>query len=188
VGWSPNGFTAPQRSYDIDTTVVPLYPRYWVLPVCTEAIEGHVVVDDTGTWHGVRGKVAVRAAALITGDNPRDEYTREAILETRKYPDISFTIDSLVDMSKRGDTLVGTAHGVFYLRDVVKPMTAVVRVWPHGDGLRVLGRLRVPAASLVPEFGLSRYALGLGVGMMIWHYLFMGVDLVLTPEQPAAPH
>jgi hypothetical protein len=49
-------------------------------------------------------------------------------------------------------------------------------------GKRVLAKIRVPAASLVNEFGMSRMALDLGVGTAIWKDLFMGVDLVARPE------
>jgi len=165
-----------------DTTVVPLYPRYEALPVCTEAVEGEVLVADTVRWQGVRGKVAVRAQALITGEDRRDAFTRNAILQTNRYPEIRFTLDSVLNVTRQADTLRGTAVGVFSLHGVAKPITASVRAWPEAGGLRVLAKFRVPAASLTQEFGLSRFALGLGVTSKIWYDLFMGVDLVMRPQ------
>jgi hypothetical protein len=178
----------PKHGYAIvnDTTIVPLYPRPAANSVCTEAVQGQIVVTDTAAWRGVRGEVAVRAEALITGEDRRDALTRQAILETTRYPEIRFRIDSLVGVTRDADTLRATAVGVLTLRHVSKPMTAPVRAWREPAGLRVVGRLRVPAGDLVPEYGLSRFALGLGVGTKIWFDLFMGVDVVLRPEQGGA--
>jgi hypothetical protein len=61
-------------------------------------------------------------------------------------------------------------------------MTAAIQLWPEGGGLRVLGKLRIPALKMVEGFKLSNFALGLGVGVRIWHDLFMGVDLLLRAD------
>jgi YceI-like protein len=168
-----------------DTTIVPLYPRLEATPLCTEAVEGQVLVTDTVRWQGVRGQVTVRAEALITGEERRDNYTHQAVLQTDRYPEITFTIDSVVNVTRQADTLRGTAVGVFLLHGVRKPMTAGVRAWPEAGGLRVLAKFRVPAPSLTQEFGLSRFALGLGVTTRIWYDLFMGVDVVLRSQGTA---
>jgi len=63
VGWTVNAFTAPKTAYVLDTAVIPLYPRYWVLPMCTDAVRGEFVVADTVRWRGVRGEVTVEGAA-----------------------------------------------------------------------------------------------------------------------------
>jgi hypothetical protein len=162
-----------------DTTVVPLYPRHTVRSVCTEAVEGDFLVADTVHWRGLRGVVTVKGDALITGEARRDAFARDAVLQTNRYPDIRFTIDSVVDVIRVADTLRGTVVGVFALHGVTKAMTAPVRAWPEAGGLRVLARLRLPARSLVDEFKLSRFAIGLGLNSNIWHDLFMGVDVVL---------
>jgi hypothetical protein len=174
----------PKQGYAAvsDTTLVPLYPRDSVKAVCTEAVEGQVVVADTAAWRGVRGEIAVQGAALITGEDRRDAYTRQAILETTRYPEIRFRVDSVVGVTRHADTLQGTAMGLFTLRHVSKPMTAVVRAWPEAGGLRVLAKFRIPAIAMTEEYGLSRFALGLGVTTRIWYDLFMGVDVVLRPE------
>lgn len=165
-----------------DTTLVPLYPRSRVRSLCTEAVEGQVLLPDTVTWRGARGQVAVRADALITGHDTRDAFARRAVLQTERHPEIRFTVDSLVDLTRHADTLRATAVGVLSLHGVAKPVSAAVRAWPEAGGVRVLGKFRVPAASLVSEFGLSKIALGLGVITDIWKDLFMGVDLLLRPE------
>jgi hypothetical protein len=187
-GWSiTQGFRPSKYGYAAvaDTINVPLYPRWDAQPVCTEAVTGFVTVADTAHWRGVQGEISVRAEALITGHEDRDAYTRGAILQTNRYPDILFIVDSVVNVTHAGDTLRGTAVGLFSLRDVVKPMTAAVQAWPEPAGLRVLAKFRVLAPELISEYGLSKFALGLGVGAHIWQHLFMGVDLVLRPEAGA---
>ncbi len=169
-----------------DTINVPLYPRHKVRAVCAEAVHGQVLAPESGSWRGVRGKVTVRADALITGENMRDAFARKAVLETTRYPEIEFTLDSLAQVSQHGDTVRAMAFGVFSLHGVTKPVSAAVRALPEADGgMRVLAKFHVPASSLIDEFGMSSYALGLGVGTRIWYDLFMGVDMVLRREGSA---
>jgi hypothetical protein len=162
-----------------DTTIVPLYPRKKVEAVCSEAVDGEVQVEDSAQWRGVTGEIRVRAEALITGEERRDAYTQQAILQTDRYPEIRFTIDSVVDVTRQADTLRGKAYGELYLHGVRKRMSVPIRGWPEARGLRVLGRIRIPAQALTKEYGLSRFALGLGVTTGIWHDLFIGFDVVL---------
>jgi hypothetical protein len=164
-----------------DTINVPLYPRFEANDVCTEAVRGEIIVTDTVRWRGVRGKVAVLATHLVTGLDQRDEYARKAILEVGQYPEIIFTIDSLVDVTRHADTLRGSAMGAFSLHGVTKPMVASVQAWRETAGLRVTAKLRTSALSIVNDYGLSSFALGLGIGTRIWQILFMGVDVVLVP-------
>ena len=183
AGWNlSSGLVRPRDGNDLDTVNVPLYPRWEARALCTEAVQGYVTVADPVRWRGVRGEVTVRAEALVSGADDRDAFTRSAILETNRYPEIRFTIDSVVNVTRVADTLRGTAMGVFTLRTVATRVTAPVQAWPVGGGLRVLARFRTEADSLVPVYGLSRYALGLGVGVKIWQVLFQGVDLLLRPE------
>ena len=178
----------PKHGYAVvnDTTIVPVYPRDTAKLVCTEAVAGQVVVSDTVRWRGVRGEVAVKGAMLISGEDRRDVYAHQAVLETTRYPHVRFRIDSLVGMTHDADTLRATAAGVLTLRAVSKPVNAAIRAWPEAGGMRVLGKIRIPAGELVPQYGLSRFALGLGVGTKIWFDLFLGVDLVLRPEGAGA--
>jgi len=188
TGWIVGQIRNPKHGYAgvDDTTIVPLYQRARVRAVCTEAVDGQVLVADSVAWRGVSGEVVVRGAALVTGEERRDAFARNAVLETNRYPLMRFIIDSLIDVSRQGDTVRGTAMGVFSLRDVKKPMTASVRAWSDAGALRVLAKLRVPARTLPEEFGLSRIALGMGVTSGIWYDLFMGIDVVLRLDSAPA--
>ena len=165
-----------------DTNHIPLYPRYAARDVCTPAVTGEITTRDTVNWTGVRGHVVVRAERLQTGQEQRDTYTRQSVLETQKYPEIRFAIDSLAGGVQQGDTLHTSVIGVLSLRGVDHPMVVAVRMWPEAGGLRVVGKFRVTAPDLVDRFGLSSKALGLGVGVRVWHYLHMGVDLVMRAQ------
>ena len=169
-----------------DTINVPMYPRAKVEAACTHAVEGQVLAGDTIRWHNVRGVVAVKGAALISGENRRDAYAREAVLQTNRYPDIRFALDSLVNVTRQADTLYGTAVGVFTLHGVAKPMTATVRSWPEAGGRRVLAKFRIPVRQLTHEYGFSKFALGLGVGTKIWQDAFVGVDVLLRADAEPA--
>jgi hypothetical protein len=168
-----------------DTVHVPFYPRDTVRSVCSEAVEGRVLLPDTVTWRGVRGQVTVSADSLVTGETMRDVYARKAMLHTALYPYIRFTIDSVVDVTRQADTLRATAVGVLSLLGVDKPLSAAVRAWPEAGGTRVLAKLRMPASLLWGEFGISKTAL-MGVGTRIWKDFFMGVDVLMRAEARGA--
>jgi hypothetical protein len=146
-------------------------------------VEGHVAAADTVSWKGVTGEIIVVAEGLISGHEARDVFTSKSILQTDRYPDIRFAIDSLVNVTRSGDTLRATAVGVFRLRELPTRMNASVLAWPEAGGLRVTARMHAPAEWLTREFGLSRFALGLGVTTAIWKDFFMGVDIVLRPQK-----
>lgn len=169
-----------------DTVNMPLYPRPEARDLCTDAVTGQVVVPDTVTWRGVRGAISVKANHLVSGLRQRDEYTHEKILEAALYPEIRFTIDSLVRVTRQADTLRGSAVGVFSVHGVDKPMVAAVRAWPEAGGLRVLAKFSTPAPTLAKDYNLSTWALGLGVGTQIWYDLHMGVDLLLRSDRASS--
>jgi hypothetical protein len=184
-GWTTGGTHGISRqgyAAVSDTTIVPLFPRPRVRAVCDEAVSGWIMVGDTAQWTGVRGEVVVKAKALFGGDTRRDEFMRETVLETNRFPDIRFQIDSLINVKQDGDTLRATAVGVFTTHGVSQPMKAGVRAWNEAGGVRVTGKFSIWAGELVPVYKMSRVALGLGVATQLWHSLFMGVDLLLRPE------
>jgi polyisoprenoid-binding protein YceI len=189
-GWTIQGVPVPGEGSAAvsDTMNVPVYPRYEPLPVCVNAVAGYVFMPDTIGWTGVRGEVTVKTDALITGDTRRDAYAHRTILDASRYPLSRFRIDSLRGVTRRADTLSGTAIGMFTVRSVERPMTASVRAWPAAGGLRVLARLRIDAKDLTGEWGLSKYALGLGVATNVWYYLFVGVDVVLRRDGSGSGH
>lgn len=133
---------------------------------------------DSASLRGVRGTVSVIADSLFSGLAMRDMYARKAILETGRYPEIRFTIDSLVDI-RRGDTIRATAVGTFETHGVSLPMRAAVEASRDATGMRVRAQFSVPARALTDQFGMSTWALGMGVALRRWKTLHMGVDLIL---------
>jgi len=184
AGWLLGASAArPRADYATDTIRVPRYPRYQALTTCPEAVHGEIAVGDPARWGEVRGLVTVRAQLLFTGNAERDTYAHNALLQVGRYPDIQFVIDSVVLATGSGDTLSGTAVGVLTLRGVARPTSATVRTWPEAGGQRVTAKFSIPAHDLIPVYGFSAVALGLGVGMKIWQYVFAGVDVVLRREE-----
>ena len=96
-------------------------------------------------------------------------------------PEIYFALDSLTDLTRRGDTIQGKAVGTLTFRDRKTPTTAAVKAFHDAGGMRVTGMWRVPAKALV-EMTPKLHYLGLGVNTNIWHDFFMGFDLVFRPE------
>lgn len=165
-----------------DTTKIPLYPRRVVRSLCSPAMSGEITVGDSATLRGVRGEFLIRSEFLKTGLDVRDSYARHAIYETERYPTVRFQIDSAMNV-RRGarDSIYADVVGALELRGVRTPMVIPVRVTPVGGGIRVQGKVRVPANDLVAKYGVSAYALGMSVGLHVWKDLFMGVDVVLRP-------
>ena len=160
---------------------IPLFPRDVVKPLCRNAIRGEVTVQDTERWRGVRGTITVIADSLFTGLSFRDAYGRRAVLETGKYPVITFQIDSLTEVqgSSPRDTIRAVAIGTFELHGVQHATRAPVKAWQDAAGFRIRAQFSVPALALTQEFKMSKVALGMGVGMRRWNTVHMGVDLIL---------
>lgn len=118
------------------------------------------------------------ADSLYTGLAFRDAYARRAVLQTGRYPDFRFTIDSLVDV-QAGDTLHATAVGTFVAHGVRHPARAPLVAWRDAGGLRVQAQFAMPASALINEFKMSRWALGMGVVSKRWDTLNVGVDVIL---------
>jgi hypothetical protein len=159
---------------------IPLFPRYRVRPLCRDAVHGEVSAADTVRWRGVRGTVTVIADSLFTGLRMRDLYARHAVLETGHYPEITFTIDSLVDVQP-GDTMHAVVVGTFAVHGVTHATRAPVVAWRDPAGFRVRAQFSVPASALTNEFHMSKWALGMGVVMKRWNTVHMGVDVILLP-------
>lgn len=183
-GVSGGGLRTPSVGYSniADTIPMPRYPRLDATPICPEAISGHVMVADTGSWRGISGEIVVRSKALVSTNEMHDAFAHRAVIETTRYPEIRFVIDSVTQILP-GDTLVGTAVGTLHLRGAQRVMQGPVRAWREAGGMRVTGRMRMNAADLTDVWGVSRYALGLGIATGIWRSLYVGVDAVLRPVQ-----
>lgn len=181
--WTMDEIPNDKNALDPDTNRVPQHPRPVALPVCRKAVEGRILVVDSVRWEGIRGDVSVKVAMLATGNRRRDEYASRTLLQSNRHEEIRFIVDSVAVTNRMADTLAGTAHGVLTLLGVSQPTTAMVRAWPEAGGMRVLARFHIPAHDLVPVYGMSKLALGLGVGLKIWEYVFGGIDVVLVPER-----
>ena len=172
----PKGFAnAP------DTIRVPLFPRYKVRHLCAEAVRGEVTASDTVAWRDVRGMVAVKGDALLTGEALRDVIMHRT-LEAERYPEISVSIDSVFGLTPHGDTLVGAAVGTMVVRDQHVPITAQIRVLPDSGALRVLAKWHLPASDLRQIVPAVRFLDPNFSDATTWKELFMGADLVLRPE------
>lgn len=179
AGLYTNYATRPKTvAAGVSDTRIPLFPRVAVKPNCRYAVRGEITTPDTERWSGVRGVVTVNADSLFTGLGYRDRFGRRRVLETDKYPDIRFTIDSLADVQP-GDTIRAIAVGTFELHGVKRATRAPVVAWRERQGLRVQAQFSIPALSLTETFKMSKVALGMGVVMRRWNAVHMGVDLIL---------
>jgi hypothetical protein len=182
AGWTIKESRLPKNGYaNTIEKKVPLFPRDTVKAVCPQqAVEGEIVANDTTSWRGVSGLVSVRAETLITGLKMRDDFAARAVLQSNKYPEIRFRIDSLTSV-QRGDTTRANAVGVLELHGVQTAEVVPIKIWRDGGGLRVTGQFEITAPEMVEKYRMSRMALGLGVGTGIWKKLHMGIDVVLKP-------
>lgn len=181
AGLYTNYATRPQTiAAGISDTRIPLFPRNVVKANCQQAIRGEITTPDTRGWRGVRGVVTVIADSLFTGLGYRDRFGRKYVLHTARYPEITFTIDSLTEIQP-GDTLRAIAVGTFELHGVKQSTRAPLRAWREPAGFRVQSQFSVPALALTQEFKMSKVALGMGVVMRRWKTVYMGVDLLLRP-------
>jgi hypothetical protein len=153
-------------------------------PACEEALTGSLIAADPIEWTGVRGTVTLRADRLISGLAMRDRYARKVLLDTHRYPEIRFSIDSLTDI-QAGDTLIALAAGVFELRGVRQSLRVPVKAWREDPGLRVHARFDIPVEHLVERYGMSRQALGLALQRGIWESLAIELDVLLVEERGA---
>jgi hypothetical protein len=176
------GRKPPSVAYYIEKKI-PLYPRGPVADICSgTAVHGQVQAENLATLKGVRGIISVRAAELTVGIDLRNKFAA-TVLETDRYPEMRFRIDSLTNV-QTGDTIRANAVGTLFIHGVDKPMTVPVKAWREAGGLRVLSTFQVDAHELVETFKLSKWKLGLGIGTNLWKYLHMGVDVVLREELP----
>lgn len=187
--WQAGEGRSPGFNYRVDPKIpqrrrvhnakIPQWPRDTVRPVCRRAVEGRVAVEDAASWHGVQGTVLVAADSLTMGSHTRDRFMKKT-LHTDSHPMLRFILDSLVRV-EAGDTIRAVAVGTLEVNGATETVVAPVIAWREDGGLRVLAQFGVAARRMWDGYGLSRIALGLGVGLRIWNTLHMGVDLLLRP-------
>lgn len=157
---------------------VPIYPRGDVSPVCRRAVSGTITVADASQWRDVRGEVRVLGDSLMTGLDLRDKFARKSVLETHKYREIKFTIDSLTNV-QAGDTITAVAVGTFELHGRTSELTAPVKAWRENGALRVITIFSFPAPELTRAYSMSKMALGMGVTLGRWKTVHVGIDVML---------
>jgi hypothetical protein len=171
------GRKPPSVAYYIEKKI-PLYPRGEAADICgPTSVHGQIQAENLATLKGVRGVISVRAADLTVGTDLRDKFL-ETVLESDRYPEMRFRIDSLTNV-QTGDTIRANAVGKLYIHGVEAPMTAPVKAWQEAGGLRVVSIFQIEAHEMVDTYKLSKWKLGLGVGTNLWKILHMGVDVVL---------
>jgi len=182
-GWTINPkLKLPSTGYSNteDTIHVPLFPRHVVAPVCVEAVRGDIEVADTVNWRGVHGMIAVQSDALITGEAMRDVMMHR-MMSSVQYPEVIFTLDSVINVQRHGDTLNARALGTVKIgASYIRPVNAQVEALHDSAGLRVLTKWGVLASEIdkmAPK--LKYYSLALQAN--IWKHFFMGADLILVP-------
>lgn len=161
-----------------DTVHVPLFPRYVVRHVCADAVQGGFTMADATHWSGIHGWLTVRIDDLVSGTTWRDVTMHEVL--GGQGAEIRVAVDSVVDMTRHGDTLVGKAVGNMAVHGTNTPMLAAVRVVPDSGGLRVLVKWRISAQQLM-AITPNLKTISLGLDARLWKDLFMGADLVLRP-------
>ncbi len=165
------------------SATIPMWPRDSVRPVCRQAVRGEVTSADSQAWRGVRATVRVIADSITMGAHMRDAYMHKAVLQTTRYPELGFTLDSLMRVVP-GDTIRAVAVGTFAVHGAQDAVATPVVAWRDGDGLRVQAQFGVAARRMTEAYGMSRFALGMGVGLRRWNTLHMGVDLYLRRAAP----
>jgi hypothetical protein len=163
-------------------TIVPLYPRRRVRPVCSPGVTAELTVGDTLRWQNVRGKVDIAANTINTGLRMRDNFLH-GILEAERFKNITFQVDSVVSVQP-GDTIKAVAVGVLQVRGTNLPVRVPFRAYPEGSGLRVVGQLMQPSSVMTDVWNFSKFKLGLGVGLSLWKEIHMGLDMVLVKAAP----
>jgi len=183
-GWEVDYSTRPVlRDADHNDPRVPLFPCKRVRPLCAQAVSGQLVVQDSLRSIGASATVAVMLDSLVTGYRLRDAYARRAVLETKQHPVFELKVDSLTGV--RGtDTIQASVEGTLRLRGVTRPVRFPVVGWREAGGLRVQGQLSFPAHELVDTYGMSSWALGLGVALRRWRTVHVGADLLLRRGAP----
>ena len=157
---------------------IPMYPRRQVHAVCRNAVHGGVITLDTVTWSRTRGEIRILPDSLTTGLAMRDRFARRGVFETHKFKNIRFVLDS-VSTVQPGDTLRATAHGSLHLHGVQRTITAPLKAWAEGGGLRVQAQFDIPADDLSDVYEMPETALAMGTSLGRWERVYMGVDVLL---------
>lgn len=90
------------------------------------------------------GLIVVDATSGESGDESRDKRMHNAILESAKYPVITFRpthVDGKIDLSSGGTV---TVHGIFNLHGQDHPLDLTVNLHPQGSAVALATHFTVP--------------------------------------------
>ena len=90
------------------------------------------------------GELVVDAASGNSGSDARDKRMNESILESRKYPDITFRPDRVDGKVEAAGHSQVQLHGVFSLHGGDHEMTVPVSVDSDGSGYKAVASFTVP--------------------------------------------
>jgi polyisoprenoid-binding protein YceI len=122
----------------------------WELPATLHTVQGrvptiHGTVDvepaGEGKWT-IRGRIAVAADAMVTGNDRRDRTMREKVLETAKFPEIVFeTTRVVVDLGKLqpGQNFSAQVTGELTAHGKAVPVLLPVDVYVFADHVLLAG-------------------------------------------------
>jgi len=120
----------------------------------TNRVSGTITLDPADLTSGISAVIVVDAASIKTGNGIRDSHMRDNHLETKQYPEIRFTLDTL---ALPGSLAPGApqkfmALGEFFLHGVTRTISVPVEVTYSDTGAQK--RLRITGSFAV---GLSEY-------------------------------
>jgi hypothetical protein len=170
---------------NVSAGTFPLFPRDTVYANCRVAVRGAFGTANKANFSDMKGSVLVVMDSITNGSDSRDLFAKKYIYSTAKFPTVKFTVDSLTALRITGDTVNAVAVGTFELRGVAKHTRVQVQGVNEPSGLRVRGLFAMPAKELQERYSISRAVLSMGVGAKLWDTLFMGFDLILTPQATA---
>ena len=127
----------------------------WELPATLHTVHGKVpefsgrvdaVPGSGGEWH-IQARVAVRAAAMVTGNASRDRTMREKVLETDRFPEIVFESRQVTaDLSrfKIGEHFTVETIGDLTVHGKAASIQLPVDVYVFADHVIVQGSFPLP--------------------------------------------
>jgi polyisoprenoid-binding protein YceI len=155
-----------QLHYRIDSTGSDLR---WELPATLHTVrgsaprlEGRVDAESSGGEWAIRSRIAVRAAAMMTGNASRDRTMREKVLETDRFPEIVFETRRVVaDLTRfrAGEHFTADVSGDLTVHGKPLPLRVPVDVAVFADGAVLSGSFPLlwKAYGLAdPSFGLVK--------------------------------